>query len=106
MESLRFKAIESSIKRMPVDVKAPSAKISDYFGSNVFDKHTMQKYLSKEPYKEVMAAVPKHPKAPKVLTSAKTPAPPEGSKPAIESVTSMTCKRATVSQSNILYLVG
>lgn len=57
MSLLRFKALESSIKRMPVDVKAPSAKISDYFGSNVFDKHTMQKYLSKEPYKEVMSAI-------------------------------------------------
>ena len=40
--------------------------------------------------KEVMAAAPKQPRAAKVLTSAKTPAPPDGSKPAIESTGRIT----------------
>ncbi|MFI5219676.1 MAG: glutamine synthetase III, partial [Bacteroidia bacterium] len=35
----------------------PSPKISDYFGSNVFSKDTMQKFLSKEVFKEVSSAI-------------------------------------------------
>lgn len=57
MSNLRFRALEASVTRTPATVTPPSAKISDYFGTNVFTKDTMQKYLSKEPFKEVMAAI-------------------------------------------------
>src|SRR6185436_15759004 len=57
MSNLRFKALEASITRTPVVITPPSAKISDYFSSNVFTKDTMQKFLSKEVYKEVMQAI-------------------------------------------------
>jgi glutamine synthetase len=57
MSSLRFRALEASISRTPVIINPPSAKISDYYGSNVFTKDTMQKFLSKEVYKEVIQAI-------------------------------------------------
>ncbi|MFI5219155.1 MAG: glutamine synthetase III, partial [Bacteroidia bacterium] len=57
MSNLRFKAIEASITRTPATVTPPSPKISDYFGSNVFSKDTMQKFLSKEVFKEVSSAI-------------------------------------------------
>ncbi len=57
MAILRFKALESAMTRTPNVVNAPQGKISDYFGLNVFDKDTMQKFLSKEPYKQVLEAI-------------------------------------------------
>ena len=57
MSNFRFKVLESLLNRPPVKVKPPSGNISDYFGSNVFDKDTMQKFLSKEPYNSVIAAI-------------------------------------------------
>ncbi|MBP7166905.1 MAG: glutamine synthetase III [Bacteroidia bacterium] len=56
MALLRFRALESSINRVPVVVTPPSAKVSDYYGVNVFDKEKMHKYLSKEVFKQVMEA--------------------------------------------------
>lgn len=57
MAILRFRALESSINRAPVVVVPPSAKVSDYYGTNVFDKEKMHKYLSKEVFKQVMEAI-------------------------------------------------
>jgi len=57
MATLRFKALESAMTRTPNLVTPPAGKISDYFGLNVFDKDTMQKFLSKEPYKQVLEAI-------------------------------------------------
>jgi glutamine synthetase len=57
MSILRFKALESAFNRSPRHVETPAGKISDYFGQHVFDRNTMQKYLSKEPYRQVQEAV-------------------------------------------------
>ncbi|HEX5003389.1 MAG TPA: glutamine synthetase III [Bacteroidia bacterium] len=57
MSILRFKALETAFSRTREAVTVPSGKISDYFGQNVFDKDTMQKFLSKESYKQVLEAV-------------------------------------------------
>ncbi len=57
MGILRFKALTTSLERMPVKVTFPSSKTSDYFGINVFTKRRMQEYLSKEAYENVMNAV-------------------------------------------------
>jgi len=57
MATLRFKALEETLQRKPVAVEAPSAKSSDYFGVNVFDKAKMEKYLSKEAFKAVVDAM-------------------------------------------------
>src|SRR5688572_25779039 len=57
MSTVRFKALAASINRVPVNTIPPSAKISDYFGVNVFDKDKMQRFLSKEVYKQVIEGI-------------------------------------------------
>lgn len=53
MSTLRFQALNAVLSRTIPDVKAPSSKISDYFGINVFDKKKMKEYLSKEAYQSI-----------------------------------------------------
>lgn len=57
MNNVRVRALETSNGRTPVKVSSPSEKISDYYGSNVFNKDAMQKYLPKDAFKAVMAAI-------------------------------------------------
>ena len=57
MSTIRFKALESVLNRIPREVEPPSAKVSDYFGMNVFDRHKMAEYMSKETYKSVIQAI-------------------------------------------------
>ncbi|MDP4208739.1 MAG: glutamine synthetase III [Bacteroidota bacterium] len=59
MATLRFKALETAIGRKPVVADAPKEKTSEYFGKLVFDRAKMQKYLSKEAYQAVIAAIDK-----------------------------------------------
>lgn len=59
MATLRFKALEEAMNRKPVLADSPKVKTSDYYGINVFDRPTMHKYLSKEAYQAVIAAVDK-----------------------------------------------
>ena len=59
MATLRFKALEESLKRKPVQIKAPSEKISDYYRMHVFDKAKMEKYLSKDAFNAVNDAIDK-----------------------------------------------
>ena len=57
MAIIRFKALETASNRVARTVTAPSDKISDYYGTNVFGKSTMQKTLSKEIYNHMVAAI-------------------------------------------------
>ena len=57
MSFIRFRALETRVARQPVKVTPPSSKVSDYFGMNVFNKEAMQKFLPKEAYKSVIAAI-------------------------------------------------
>ncbi len=57
MSTIRITALEELNKRSVIDVKFPSVKISDYFGTNVFDLQKMQKYLSKEAYSGVKKSI-------------------------------------------------
>ena len=57
MAIIRFKALETASSRAPRTVSAPSEKISDYYGTNVFGRSTMQKTLSKEIYNHMVAAI-------------------------------------------------
>jgi glutamine synthetase len=59
MGTLRFKAMETAISRQPLEVKAPAAKTSEYFATNVFNKQRMQEYLSQEAFDSVMEAINK-----------------------------------------------
>ncbi|NVO18911.1 MAG: glutamine synthetase III [Bacteroidetes bacterium] len=57
MATLRFKAIEESMKRKPLEVIPPSEKISDFYGIYVFDKVKMEKYLSNDAFDAVNEAI-------------------------------------------------
>ncbi|AFD06407.1 glutamine synthetase III family protein [Solitalea canadensis] len=57
MSLLRFKALEAAMSRPTVKVTPPSTKISDFYGSNVFDKNKMKEFLSKEAYQSVMSSI-------------------------------------------------
>ena len=57
MSKMRFFALQELSNRKPLEVIAPSNKLSDYYGSHVFDRKKMQEYLPKEAYKAVNAAI-------------------------------------------------
>lgn len=57
MATLRFKALGDALKRKPVQVNSPGEKISDYYGMYVFDRDKMEKYLPKDAFKSVVAAI-------------------------------------------------
>jgi glutamine synthetase len=59
MSNLRFKAVETASSRKLVEVPSPGKKTSDYYGSLVFDRIQMRKYLSKETLKSVLDAIDK-----------------------------------------------
>src|SRR5690554_7608972 len=57
MSTLRFKAVEEALKRVPVDVVTPGKMPSEYFGKYVFNRTQMSKYLSKETMEIVLEAI-------------------------------------------------
>jgi glutamine synthetase len=57
MSSIRFRAVETAQSRHSVKVAPPSGKVSEYFGINVFNKEAMQKFLQRDAYKAVIAAI-------------------------------------------------
>ncbi|MCX6290848.1 MAG: glutamine synthetase III [Bacteroidetes bacterium] len=57
MSNIRFRALEHTVNRQPVKVIPPSNKVSDYFGINVFNKDAMHKFLPRDAYQAVMAAI-------------------------------------------------
>ena len=54
---LRFKAIEATLNREPVEVKEPAGRPSDYYGEYVFNREKMFKYLSKDTYDVLVDAI-------------------------------------------------
>ena len=46
MSTLRFQKVGEAIRRKALDVKAPAAHVSEYYGINVFNGDKMRKYLS------------------------------------------------------------
>ncbi|PJJ79567.1 glutamine synthetase III family protein [Mucilaginibacter auburnensis] len=59
MPNIRFRALETVLTRTTPDVKVPSQKISDYYGTNVFDMQKMKDYLSKDAYQSIITAIEK-----------------------------------------------
>src|SRR3989344_3427582 len=53
----RFKALETVLTRVPVDVHMPNNKVSEFFGENVFGIDAMREYLSEEAFASVMSAM-------------------------------------------------
>ncbi len=57
MATLRFRALDLVNQRETTQVSIPEGKISDYFGSNVFNTKTMQSLLPSEVYKQVIQVI-------------------------------------------------
>lgn len=57
MATLRFKALQDVLHRTPVQPETPSVRISQYFGSSVFNGDTMREYLTAEAYESVRDAM-------------------------------------------------
>ncbi len=56
MENFRFQAIQTVFSRARVEVHPPAQRISEYFGSNVFNDDAMRKYLSAEAYESIRSS--------------------------------------------------
>lgn len=54
---LRFKAVEETLGREPVEVIEPVGRPSDYFGQYVFNREKMFKYLSKSTFDALVDAI-------------------------------------------------
>ncbi|MDF2456632.1 MAG: glnA [Cytophagaceae bacterium] len=59
MAQLRFKALEALQNRVPVKVTAPSVKVSDYYGCNVFGDDAMKTHISSTAYKRLKQFIEK-----------------------------------------------
>ena len=54
METLRFQVVGEAFKKKPLDVKAPIERPAKYFGSKVFNREKMYKYLPKDVYEKMI----------------------------------------------------
>ena len=57
MKSLRTIALKEAQTREIPEIKAPSTKISEFYGSNVFDKKKMKEYLSKDVFEKLISSI-------------------------------------------------
>jgi glutamine synthetase len=57
MAIFRFKALEDVLGRKALTHQAPSDKISDYFGKNVFNMNRMREHVSEQAMKALMVAM-------------------------------------------------
>ena len=51
MSKMRFFALQELANRRPLEVITPSNKLSDYYGSHVFDRKKRQESCPKKPTK-------------------------------------------------------
>ena len=54
MQNLRFRVVERAFQKKAVHVEIPAARPSEYFGSMVFNKDKMYKYLPQQAYKDLV----------------------------------------------------
>ena len=57
MSSLRFQALNAVLSRTIPEVEMPSTKLSDFYGSNVFDQKKMKDSLSKEAFSSIIDSI-------------------------------------------------
>lgn len=53
MSQLRFRALQEAQSRKGIKVDSPAKSVADYFAQSVFTMSTMQRYLSREVYKQL-----------------------------------------------------
>lgn len=54
---LRFKAVEATLSREPIEVVVPSNRPSEYYGEYVFNREKMFKYLPKKTFEALVDAI-------------------------------------------------
>ncbi len=57
MTSLRLRALDEISRREIVETKFTDQNVSEYFGSDVFDRTSMRQYLSREAFQNVIDAI-------------------------------------------------
>ena len=57
MPKVRFLSLQETLSRKPVAVDRPAGRVSEYFGSKVFNKVAMREYLTSEAFNSVMDAM-------------------------------------------------
>ena len=57
METLRFQVVGEAFKKKPLDGKAPAERPAKYFGSKVFNREKMYKYLPKDVYEKMIDVI-------------------------------------------------
>ena len=57
MGHLRFDVVQGAFKKKAVAVETPAGKPSDYFGSLVFGRNNMRKYLDSHTYERLIRCV-------------------------------------------------
>jgi glutamine synthetase len=57
MARLRFKAVEEAQNRQATKVEIPTGKVTEYYGSNIFNDEVMRAMLSPEAYMKVTVAI-------------------------------------------------
>src|SRR5262245_25028811 len=57
MSTLRFRALETMLSRHTPKYAPPSNKVSDFFGTNVFNHDAMSRFLPKDALKAVTHAI-------------------------------------------------
>ena len=59
MSDLRFRVVEKAFQKKAVPVETPTERPSEYFGSMVFNREKMFKYLPEKAYKDLINAIDK-----------------------------------------------
>ena len=57
MDNLRFRALETAMKRHSREVEFPGKKASEYFGELTFNQSAMREYLTEEAFQQVVNAI-------------------------------------------------
>ena len=57
MDTFRYQAIRTVLERTKTDVSQPSKRISEFYGSRVFNDEAMRKYLSTEAYESIKNSI-------------------------------------------------
>ncbi|MBR4850746.1 MAG: glutamine synthetase III, partial [Tidjanibacter sp.] len=57
MSELRFRVIESAFEKKAIKAPTPSARPSEYFAENVFDRPKMAQYLQESQYQQLVDSI-------------------------------------------------
>ena len=57
MAIIRFKALELAQSRMPIAVKIPAEKMTEFYGSQIFSDDVMRSLLSPEAFLKIIQAI-------------------------------------------------